>query len=284
MVQLLLEYGIDAQTQGRRWGTPIRAATHRGEASIVALLLEGDTQVNDHQGDLDSPLQMAVTGFDNNDALLLLSQVNKLEQVENVLQSAMANGKGARLGSLQFYPKVWNGEPSFSIEEPVVDRETVAKLLLERGADVHAHGSFGTALHAAAYMGNSRIARLLIEEFGAEVNHEAGPFGTVLQAAVYEAHDDMVEILLEHSANPFADGGTCGSPLEAATEQRYLFILIALLNHRSMDEFEKGLVRRALEKAKSITDEWERNSIVEVLERKLSDQGIVWCSIPSEDD
>jgi len=117
-------------------------------------------------------------------------------------------------------------------------------------------------LYAAAYVGNFRIAQLLIEEFGAEVDYEAGPFGTALQAAAYQGDEDTVEILLEHGANPFAEGGTCGSPLEAAAGKGYQFILKAFLNHRSVDEAEKRVMRRAWEKAKSLSDELERDSIV----------------------
>ena len=92
---------------------------------------------------------MAVTGFDSNEAQLLLPRVNKPGQVENDLQSEMGNPIGAGLGPPRIYPKVWDGEP-FVIEERVVEREMVVQLLLDRGADVHAHGSLGTALHAAA--------------------------------------------------------------------------------------------------------------------------------------
>ena len=127
-------------------------------------------------------------------------------------------------------------------------------------------------VHSAQhFMQQHRIARLLIEEFGAEVDHEARPFGTALQAAAYQGGDDIVEILLEHGANPFANGGIYGSPLEAATEKGYQFILEAFLNHRSVDEAEKGVVRRALEKAKSLSDELARDSIVGLLEEKLSE-------------
>ena len=50
----------------------------------------------------------------------------------------------------------------------------IAKLLIEKGADVNAQGGdYKTALHAASLRGHEAIARLLIEK-GADVNAHGG--------------------------------------------------------------------------------------------------------------
>lgn len=59
-------------------------------------------------------------------------------------------------------------------------------------------------------MGNTRIARLLIEDFGAEVDLKAETFGTALQAAAYQIDNAVVELLLE-------SGATCVGEIQIFT-------------------------------------------------------------------
>ncbi|KAF2675923.1 hypothetical protein K458DRAFT_437678 [Lentithecium fluviatile CBS 122367] len=61
--------------------------------------------------------------------------------------------------------------------------EAVARLLLDKGADVNAQGGdFGNALQAASYGGHELVVRLLLDK-GADVNVQGGGFGNALQAA-----------------------------------------------------------------------------------------------------
>jgi ankyrin repeat protein len=65
--------------------------------------------------------------------------------------------------------------------------EAIAKLLIEKGADVNAQGGFyGNALQAASYEGHEAIAKLLIEK-GADVNAQGGYYGNALQQHHMEA-------------------------------------------------------------------------------------------------
>ena len=80
-------------------------------------------------------------------------------------------------------------------------RFEVARLLLEKGADVRTKGSQGfTALFAAAQNGHVNVVRLLLDQ-GARVD-DPGPEGeTPLMAAAEEGHLDVVARLLSMGAD-----------------------------------------------------------------------------------
>ncbi|KAI5849386.1 ankyrin repeat-containing domain protein [Morchella snyderi] len=76
----------------------------------------------------------------------------------------------------------------------------MAKLLLEKGADVDAMSDYGqTALHAAAGGGHVDMAKLLLEK-GANVHARNSGGRTAVYAAAKGGHVDMVELLLENGA------------------------------------------------------------------------------------
>jgi len=72
---------------------------------------------------------------------------------------------------------------------------SLAKGLLERGADVNLQGGyFSTALQAAARGGHEAIVVKLLER-GADVNLQGGQYSTALQAAAMGGHKAIVTIL-----------------------------------------------------------------------------------------
>jgi len=79
----------------------------------------------------------------------------------------------------------------------------------------HALAGKGTALHAAAFRGCNRNARLLIEA-GADVNVIAGKHGSVLQIAALKCNPLLVELLLDSGAKIDGVHGKYGSALVAA--------------------------------------------------------------------
>lgn len=81
---------------------------------------------------------------------------------------------------------------------------SVVKLLLSKGADVHARDSVGmTPLHMAAWQGHRSIAQALIAQ-NADVNACNSIGQTPLHGAALCAHYLLVCLLLEHGANPNA--------------------------------------------------------------------------------
>jgi ankyrin repeat protein len=81
-----------------------------------------------------------------------------------------------------------------------------ARALVERGADVDAHGRgwmTGTPLNSAAAGRHADVARLLLEG-GADPDARQGSGWTPLHSAAHNGDPDMVVLLLAHGADPAA--------------------------------------------------------------------------------
>ena len=78
----------------------------------------------------------------------------------------------------------------------------IAKILIERGADVNLRGGEGnTPLKTAAEQGNIELARLFLDA-GADPNYVGGIDGmSVLGMAADRGHPDVVRLLLDRGSN-----------------------------------------------------------------------------------
>lgn len=95
-----------------------------------------------------------------------------------------------------------NGQPAL-ITATLARQDDMVGLLLDHKADVLARTQKGmTALHAAAYVGDLTVVKLLIAQ-GAEVNDQANIARiTPLHAAAEEDHPDVVKQLVAAGADP----------------------------------------------------------------------------------
>ena len=81
-------------------------------------------------------------------------------------------------------------------------RPSIGKLLIEKGADVNAKSKYGsTALITAAANGHLDVVELLIEK-GADVNVNAGNGATALKLAQQAGHAEIAKLLREKGASP----------------------------------------------------------------------------------
>ncbi|KFZ03528.1 hypothetical protein V502_10868 [Pseudogymnoascus sp. VKM F-4520 (FW-2644)] len=79
--------------------------------------------------------------------------------------------------------------------------ETMARLLLDNGADIEdSPRQWGTPLHAAAADDNLPLAKFLLEN-GANVNHSNHRGASPLHVAAEQGHLDLANLLLDHGAD-----------------------------------------------------------------------------------
>ena len=110
--------------------------------------------------------------------------------------------------------------------------EAIVLLLLDRGADVNAKEEWGgTALHLAAREGHEATVRLLLDR-GADVNVKMDR-GTALYLAAREGHEATVRLLLDRGADVNAKEEDGGTALHKAARERHEALVRLLLDRRA---------------------------------------------------
>ncbi|KAM0172531.1 hypothetical protein ACHAPF_007410 [Botrytis cinerea] len=131
----------------------------------------------------------------------------------------------------------------------VGEKEKIAKLLLDHGADVNAQGGeYGNALQAAARRGNQEIVKLLLDR-GANVNAQGGEYGNALQAAARDGNQEIVKLLLDRGADVNAQGGNYGNALQATARDGNQKIVKLLLDRGADVNAQGGEYGNALQAA-----------------------------------
>src|SRR5690242_4447683 len=97
----------------------------------------------------------------------------------------------------------------------------MAKMLLDKGADVNALGGYhGNALLVASFKGFTQVVEILLDK-GADVNADVSaispPYKTALQAASFGGHTQVVKMLLDKGADVNAQDGFWSNALQAAS-------------------------------------------------------------------
>ncbi len=194
LMQLLLGYGADVNTQGGFYGNALQAASCRGNDQTVQILLEKGANVNAQGGFYGNALQAASCYGNNQTVQILLgygADVNaQVGSYGNALQAASCYGN-----------------------------DQTVQILLDHGADVNVQDRFyGNALRAASIRGNNQIVQTLLNH-GADANAQSEYLGNALQAASREGYTQIVQILLDHGADVNAQGGEHGNALRAASSK-----------------------------------------------------------------
>ena len=191
VVDLLLEKGAKVDSHGN-YGTPLQAASYRGNVNLIRkLLLRGASVKECKQGRYGHALQSAVIRGHEESAKLLIKRGTDV------------NVEGGRFGSV-LQAASMRCSKKFMV------------FLMRKGANVNRRGGrYHTALQAAAAAGRRKVVLALLQH-GAEVNYYGGRYGSALQAACVSGKLKSVRALIDHGADPSASGGFYGSALSAA--------------------------------------------------------------------
>ncbi|KAK4171463.1 ankyrin repeat-containing domain protein [Triangularia setosa] len=201
-VTTLLRHGADVNLSGAHHGSPLHAAASRGFVETCRVLLDHGANPHTLAGPFYTVLQAAAASGDADCVKLTLDRGGPHLDI-NVQGGAYFTALHAAAEH---------------------DNDGGLRHLLSRAPSPHLNvfppprhplAYKGAALHAAAFKGCNRNARLLVQA-GADVSIVAGKHGTVLQAAALKCEPLLVEMLLDHGAKVDSVNGKYGSALVAA--------------------------------------------------------------------
>ena len=240
VVELLIARGADVDAKDKSGETPLYYAADAGWRNMVELLIADGADVNIQQVNRNTPLHEAAGAGSIDVAELLIAH------------GANPDAKD-RKGYTPLHETAWWTDPSTL---------AVAKLLLDKGADVNARATWdGTPLTDAADSNNLPLAELLVDrganvnatcpfgctclhhavssknvaEFlitkGADVNIKDNNGRTPLNWAVRRRHKDVVELLIAKGADVNAKNNEGETPLSIAEEKGHTEIVELLRKH-----------------------------------------------------
>ena len=224
IVELLLDKGAEINAQGGYYGNALQAASVYGHDKTVKLLLDKGAEANAQGGYCGNALQAATWRGDDKMVELLLdkgAEVNARDgEYDNALQAATWRGHDKIVELLLQKVLLEKGadvhaQGDYALRVASAEgHDKVVEILLEKGADVNTQGDY--ALRAASAGGHDKVVEILLDK-GADVNAQGGYYGNALQAALAGGHDKIVELLLDKGAEVNAQGGYFGNALQAAS-------------------------------------------------------------------
>jgi ankyrin repeat protein len=179
--------------------SPLMRAVYEGKAEIVELVLSKEPELDVFEA-------------------AALGRVDPLERL--LKRSAKRATAFSKDGFTALHLAAYFGRPE------------AARLLLERGADVHARSKNSRLptvqpLHSAAAGRQTEVARLLLEH-GADPNATQAGGWTPLHSAAANGNVDLVRLLLECGADPKKQSDDRTPPVEFAIENRH-YEVVSLL-------------------------------------------------------
>ncbi|KAH8885863.1 ankyrin [Thozetella sp. PMI_491] len=208
VVQHLLDCGADPRISSHdRRRLPVDVwQKGRGSSALICV----------YHVSVGSPLGIAIMNGHDDTVRLLLEPRYLLSPVEQRPEFTRALIAGARAGHLHLIHALldatgesinnhpWLGE-NMLWEACRYSHEDVVQMLLDSGVDIDATPRpeslcrYGRALSLAAWVGDSRMVRFLLER-GAKVNLERVKYQPIVYAAL-RGHQEVVEILIERGAS-----------------------------------------------------------------------------------
>jgi ankyrin repeat protein len=187
--EILVEADVDINATGGELGDSLQAAASSGETEVIYQLLNLGAKLNIDIGKYGSAIHAAAScGHAASAVAVLTSGIDPniiCEPYGTPLQAAACRGRtpASQLLDLDVEFRTHRlGDTNFDHQIDTRKFKDTFNALLEAGADVHCYG---------------------------------GQFGTALQAAAYVGDEEMVKDLLYRKANPLAKGGFYGTVLQA---------------------------------------------------------------------
>ena len=223
VVQLLLDKGVDVNTQSDTDKSALKEACSNSHVHIVHLLLDKGANVNARDMLGHTALQEAcINGYDQI-VLMLLDRGADIHAQDgyygNTLQAASSEGHDQIVQILldrgiDINAQEGNFENALQAAS-ARGHNQIVQILLDRRADINAQEELlGIALQAASCNGDDKIVKLLLDR-GADINAQGENYGNALQAASFGGHDQIIQLLLDRGADINAQGGEYGSALQA---------------------------------------------------------------------
>ncbi|VDM30925.1 unnamed protein product [Hydatigera taeniaeformis] len=208
LVQLLLEFGAEADRPAGNGYTALHIAAKRNHQDLAALLLANDRDPK------RSTNRESRCGFT---PLHLAAQEGNADMVGLLL----LNGADAEY-------RAKNGVTPMHLAA-LEDHVTVAQQLVHEGAQATSVTQAGyTPLHTACYAGRLNMARFLVALATSDINSTTNAGFTPLHLAAQQGHSDIVYLLLEHGADPNSRNSQGLTAAQIARHQHYLTIFDTL--------------------------------------------------------
>ena len=218
-IKYLLGCGMDINTSGGSFGSPLQAAAYSGHTDSVRLLL-------DHGADVD--LLNLKSGYGN---ALQAAAARGHQDVVNMLldHGANANLSGGYMDNCIIAA---SASPALNVHEATACR--IIERLIKAGAEIESANERGLiALHEAARTDSSVIVEMLLKN-GADINASNNEGITALHIATGYGYEQVVRLLLEYRAVPNSPGEVGWTPLIGAASLGHSSI-VELLHDRGID-------------------------------------------------
>lgn len=170
------------------------------------------------------------------------------------------------------FPLCENGDQP--LHKAVINgRDTTARLLIGRGADIHAPNLQSlTPLHLAALHVRDTIGLYLVSS-GSKVDVKSRPGETPLQFASMHGHASFAQLLLDHGANIERSHNEGRSPLHHAIEQGHRGVVSLLLSKGAVIDMKPLYFRVLRETTLSAIPAASKEVIQHVFEASVSRGG-----------
>jgi len=240
LLRILVDNGADINAVNDQHMSPLYLAYGEGDTSCVNLLLNRKADVNQTNGIHQQTLMF--DALEKNDTALAMRLLKSGFDVEvkisddgtTAMEKAVEKNQGMIVRKLLDLNANVNQKSMFGSPLAAACKAgnyELAKLLIERGADVHkTDWRKVSLLHNAAAGGDAQIIRLLVAS-GLEVDVRATNNETPLEIAAEKGQADAVRALIELKADVNAKDGDDSSPLSVAARGGSTEIIRMLLAH-----------------------------------------------------